>query len=177
VRIDHPVVARLRAAFGGKPRRITLNDANTRRQRVSDASNTAYTIRISGKVGERRIKVSVGEELACISLAGDFEVPLFTLNAPDRMGFRSQRAGNVRIGLEKMPVFTQDGRVAAVQRNVLDSREMRTLVAFHPFREGEAIHFYRNGINLYTRNEDVTAELIGMVRAVADILPICGTIL
>jgi hypothetical protein len=128
------------------------------------------------KVGGKRIKVKVGEELACISLAGEFDVSLFTVNAPGRIGFRSMMAGNVRIGLERLPVFTQDGRVVAAQKKILDSREMRTLVAFHQFREGEAIHFYRNGILLYARNEDVTSELIGMIIAVGDALPICATV-
>jgi hypothetical protein len=175
VRIDHPVVAKLRDELGGRPRRIRMCDANAQRQKVSIAANAAYTIRVAVKVRDRRIDVWVGQELACISLAGDFDVPLFTLNAPDRIGFRSAMAGSVRIGLEKLPVFTQDGRVAAVQKNILDSREVRTLVAFHPFRKGEAIHFYRNGMTLYARNEDVTSELIDMIIAVADVVPICGT--
>ena len=58
------------------------------------------------------------------------------------------------------------------QQRVLDSKEMRTLVAFHGFREGEAIHFYRNVLVLYARNDDVTVELVSMVSAVANVVPI-----
>jgi len=118
--------------------------------------------------------VEVGEELACVSVRGEFDVPLFTLNAPDRMGFRSKMAGNVGFGLEKLLMFTKDGRVATIQKSILDSREMRTLIALHPFREGEAMHFYRNAINLYARNEDITVDFIGMVSAVADVITVCG---
>jgi hypothetical protein len=171
VRIDHPVAARLRVAFGGKAGRIKLFDANARRQRVSMATSTAYTICVAITVGGRRIKVFAGDELACVSLSGDFDVARFSLNAPDRIGHRSQRAGTVRIGPEKLDVFTEAGSITGMQKRVLDSKEMRTLIAFHSFREGEAIHLYRNGVLLYARNEDITPDLIGMLNALANVLP------
>jgi hypothetical protein len=170
VRIDHPVVARLRAAYGGKPTRVRTFDANARRQRVSIESNSAYSIRVAMTIGGRKIEVFVGDELACISVFGDFDMARFTLNAPDLIGFRSRSVGIVQIGPEKLPVFTEDGSISGIQKRVLDPKEMRTLVAFHSFREGEAIHFYRNGILLYARNEDVTEELILMLNALANTL-------
>jgi hypothetical protein len=168
VRNDHSAVARLRVAYGGRRSRINLFDANARRQH---ASSTGYTDCVAIKIGSRRTKVYLGEELACISTLGNFDLPLLTVNAPDRMGFRSKEAGTVRIGPEKLTLFTEDGSIADIHKRVLDSKEMRTIIAFHSFREGEAIHFYRNGILLYARKDDVNTELIGMLNALANILP------
>lgn len=120
----------------------------------------------------RKIHVYIGDELACISVFGEFDVPRFTVNAPDRAGFKSQRAGNVRIGVEKATIYTEDGTITEMQKRILDSKEMRSLVAFHRFREGEAIHFYRNVLVLYARNDDMTVELVAMVSAVAKAVPI-----
>jgi hypothetical protein len=120
----------------------------------------------------RKVHVDVGGELARISIFGEFDVPLLTVNAADRIGFKSQRAGNVRIGVETTTVYTSDGTITEVQKRILDSKEMRTLVAFRCFREGEAIHFYRNALVLYARNDDVTVELVAVVSAVANALPI-----
>jgi hypothetical protein len=171
VRIDHPVAARLRVAYGGKPRRVKVFDANTRRQRVETTTSTAFTICVAMAVGGRKIKVLAGDELACISVHGDFDVTRFSLNEPNWIGHRSLRAGTVRIGPEKLDVFTEEGTITDTQKGVLNSKEMRTLIAFHSFREGESIHFYRNGVLLYARNEDVTTELIAMLCALTNSLP------
>ncbi len=116
----------------------------------------------------------VEEELACISVFAEFDAPRFTVNAADRSGFKSQRAGNVRIGAVTMEVYTEDGTIAEVQKRVLNSKEMRALVAFHPFRDGEAMHLYRNVLVLYARVDDVTPELVATVSAVANTVPITG---
>lgn len=168
VRNDPPLVARLRAVYGGSLSRINLHDANASRQR---ANSTSYTSRFLTKVDGRRTQVYFGEELACIQLSGDFDLPLLTLNAPDHIGFRTKHAGTVHIGLEKLNVFSENGDLSDKQKQVLDSKQMRTLLAFHSFREGEAIHFFRNGLCLYLRAEDVTAALIRMLSAVANALP------
>jgi hypothetical protein len=109
--------------------------------------------------------------LACISVFAEFDVPRFTVNAADRCGFKSQRAGNVQIGPMTVEVFTEDGTLAEVQKHVLDSGEMRTFVTSHAFRSGEAMHFYRNALVLYARNEDIAPELVAKVNMVANIVP------
>jgi hypothetical protein len=122
------------------------------------------------KVDGRRIQVYFGEELACIRLSGNFDTPIFTVNAPDYFG-QTKNAGKVQIGPEKLMLFSTDGNITGIQKRILDSQAMRTLVAFHSFRKGEAIHFYGNGICLYLRNEDVNAALIRMLNAVAYAAP------
>jgi hypothetical protein len=163
VRNDLPLVARLRAVYGGSVSRIDLYDANASRQR---ADSTRYTNRFLMKVDGRRIQVYFGEELACIRLSGNFDGPIFTVNAPDYFG-RTKNAGKVQIGPDRLILFSPDGNITDIQKRILDSKEMRTLVAFHSFRKGEAIHLYRNGLCLYLRNEDVNAALIRMLNAVA----------
>ena len=172
VKIENPVVARLRSAYRARTSRVEHRDANARRQLASADTDFAYSIRVAMTVEGRKVHVYVGRELARISVFGEFEVPLFTLNAADRAGFKSQRAGSVRIGVETATVYTTDGTITEVQKRVLDSKEMRTLVAFRRFREGEAIHFYRNVLVLYARNDDVTVELVAMVSALANAVPI-----
>jgi hypothetical protein len=170
--MDHPEIAKLKAAYRCKVSQITLRDANADRQSVSIPTGSAYAIRLAIKLGGRKTEVYVGDELACISTFGDFDLPRFTVNAPDRCGFRSESAGTVRVGVDKLAIFTEDGDISDVQSRVLDSQKMRTLIAFHSFREGEAIHFYRNCVVLYARKEDATPELIELMNALANALPI-----
>ena len=68
-------------------------------------------------------------------------------------------------------MFTEDGTLADAHQRVLSSEEMRTLVTSHFFRSGEAMHFYRNVLVLYARNEDITPELVAKVNRVASIVP------
>jgi hypothetical protein len=171
VRIKHPVAEELRRAFGARTSRIDLRDVNAGRQLVSAATNSAYSIRVAMIVADRKTQVYIGKELACISVFAKFDVPRFTVNAADRCGFKSQRAGNVQIGAVTVEVYTEEGTLAEVQKHVLNSEEMRTLVASHTFRSGEAMHFYRNVLVLYARNEDITPELVAKVNMVANIVP------
>jgi len=69
----------------------------------STQTGSGYTNRVAMKIGGRITEVYLGGELACISTSGEFDLPLFTVNAPDRMGFRTNYAGTVRIGPEKSP--------------------------------------------------------------------------
>lgn len=158
----------MRAVYGGSVSRINLYDANASRQR---AKSVRYTSRFLTRVEGRRTQVYFGEELACVHLSGVFDLPIFTLNEPSHTGHQSKNAGAVQIGPEKLTVFTEGGDMIGIQKQILDSKEMRTLLAFHSFREGEAIHFYRNSLCLYLRTEDVTAALMRMLNAVANALP------
>ena len=171
MRIKHPIAEKLRRAYGARTSRIDLRDANAGRQPVSAGTSSTYSIRVAMMVEDRKTQVHIGEELACISVFAEFDVPRFTVNAADRCGFKSQIAGNVQIGAATVEVYTEDGTLAEVHKRVLNSEEVRTLVTSHPFRSGEAMHFYRNALVLYARNEDMTPELVATVNLVANIVP------
>ena len=167
VRNEHPLVARLRAVYGGSISRINLYDANASRQHANSAR---YTYRFLMRVDGRRIQVYFGEELACIRLTGNFALTILTVNSADYFG-QTKNAGTVHIGPAKLVVFCTGGNLTGIHKRILDSKEMRTLAAFHSFRKGEAIHFYRDALRLYLRNEDVNAAIIRMLNAVAKAVP------
>jgi hypothetical protein len=165
-------INRLKAQFGGRISAVMLHDANVGRQSVASAvGRHLYTIRLILSQSGRKTEIVAGEELGRISTFGEFDMPRFTINAKDRIGFESASAGNVRIGMSVFEVFAEDGQLTSAQRKILRSTELAELTRYHQFREGEALHFYRNGIVLYVRREDLSAELVSLQVALASILP------
>jgi hypothetical protein len=132
--MDHPEITKLKSAYGRRILKTTLRDANADRQHVSVPTRSAYAIRLALKLDGRKTEVCIGNELARISTFGEFALPRITVNDSDRCGFRSKRAGTVRIGADMLALFTEDRSISDVQSCVLDSKEMRTLIAFHSFR-------------------------------------------
>ncbi len=70
-----------------------------------------------------------------------------------------------------MRVFTKDGVVTSSQNQILCSIELADLISTHPFRKGEALHFYRNALILYARDEDLSSLLVRRMVALAEVIP------
>jgi hypothetical protein len=161
----------LRAQFGGRSSSVQLRDANARRQEASTETCFIYTSRLVFVEGGKRIEVFASGELACISILGEFDVPLFTVNSPDRGGFTTFSIGQAMIGSSDYEVFTKDGNATNSQNRLLRSVELADLVSVHPFRRGEALHFYRNCLILYARVEDLSTVLVRRMVALAEVIP------
>lgn len=161
----------LKSELGGRVSSVQVRDGNARRQEVSREICTIYTSRLVFAQTRRRIEIVASQELACVSLLGEFDVPLFTVNAQDQCGFTSFSVGKVGIGSFDYEVFTKDGVVTNSQNRLLRSVELADLISVHPFRRGEALHFYRNRLVLYVRVEDLSSALVDCMVALAEIIP------
>ncbi len=162
----------LKVHLGGRMSSVNSYDANAARQIASpQGERPMYTNRLVVSYASRKIQILANEELGCVSVSGDFDVSPFTINAGDRIGFKSVFAGDVRMGPREYAVFTKDGRLTASQRNTLHFAEVATLIRSHRFRTGEALHFYRNGLILYVRKEDLSSELVFLLLALANSMP------
>lgn len=161
----------LKSQFGGKVSSVQHRDANADRQESSAETGSIYTSRLVFTQAGRRTEIVANPELACISISGEFDVPLITVNAQDRCGFTSLSIGEVRIGSFDYEVFTKDGVVTDSQNQLLHSSQLTGLISVHPFRKGEALHLYRNCLGLYVRKEDLSTILVRRMIALADIIP------
>lgn len=161
----------LKSEFGGRVSSVQMQDANARRQELSAETCATYTSRLTFAQTGRRVEVMASQELACVSVFGEFDVPLFTVNSQDRCGFTSFSIGKVGIGSFDYEVFTKDGVVTNSQNRLLRSVELADLISIHPFRRGEALHFYRNCLVLYVRAEDLSIELVRCMAALVEIIP------
>lgn len=148
-----------------------MRDANAKRQESSTETGSIYTGRLVFARAGRRIDIWANQELASVSILGEFDVPPFTVHSKNRSGFASFSVGEVRIGLFDYEVFTKDGVVTNAQDRLLRSVELANLISVHPFRKGEALHFYRNCLVLYARIEDISSELARRMVALAAIIP------
>lgn len=161
----------LKSQFGGRISSVQMRDANAKRQEASGETGFIYTSRLVFAERGRRIEIFASGELACISIPGEFDVPLFTVNSQDRGGFTSFSIGKVRIGSSDYEVFTKDGVATNSQNRLLHSVELAELISVHSFRRGEALHFYRNCLVLYARREDLSSVLVRRMVALAEVIP------
>lgn len=160
----------LKSQLGGKLSSVQMRDANAERQRLSAQSNEAvYINRLAFSRAGLRIEVVTNQELARVSVFGEFNVPFFTVHSQDRGGFTSFPVGRIRIGSLDDEVFTRDGTITDAQYVVLRSAELAEVISAHQFRSGEALHFYRNGLVLYARVEDVSSILVRHMIMLAEI--------
>jgi hypothetical protein len=164
----------LKSQFGGRVSSVQMRDANAERQELSRETGPIYTSRLVFRQAGRRIEIAANSEFGCVSISGDFDVPLLTVNGQDRCGFTSFSIGAVRIGSFDYEVFTKDGVATDSQNQLLHSSELAGLISIHPFRKGEALHFYRNRLILYVRREDLSAMLVRRMLALAEIIPAEG---
>lgn len=148
-----------------------MRDANARRQEISAENYAIYTSRLAFFQTGRRIEIVVSQELGRISVFGEFDVPFFTVNSKDQSGFTSFSIGRVQIGSVDYEVFTKDGIITSAQNRLLRSIELAELFSGHQFKRGEALHFYRNGLVLYARSEDMSGMLVHRMVALAEIIP------
>ena len=162
----------LKSQFGGRVSSIQMQDANAKRQELSAEADFIYTGRLRFKHAGSGVEIAANQELACVSISGEFDVPFFTVNSQDRCGFSSLSIGKVKIGSLEYEVFTKDGVVTDSQSQLLRSVELTDLISLHPFRRGEAVHFYRNSLILYARVKDLSAPLVHRIIALAEIIPV-----
>lgn len=161
----------LKSELGGRISSVQMRDANARRQEASRETGFIYTSRLGFAERGKRIEVFASGELACISIPGEFNVPFFTINSQDQCGFTSFSVGKVRFGSFDYEVFTKDGVITNSQNRILRSVELADLIPIHPFRRGEALHFYRNCLVLYARPEDLSRVLVRRMVALAEVIP------
>jgi hypothetical protein len=163
---------KLKSELGGRISYAQLRDANARRQELSEETDSIYTRRLTFTRSGRRIEIFASQELGCVRVYGEFDMPFFTVNSQDRSGFTSFSIGKVRIGSLDYEVFTKDGVVTNSQDRILRSTELADLISVHPFRIGEALHFYRNVLVLYARLEDFSTVLVDRMVVLAEIIPV-----
>lgn len=166
----------IRSKLGGRVSSVNAYDANAARQIVSKfEAPPADTSRLVVTIDARKINVFANEKLGSVCIGGNFELPNFTINAPDRMGFKSVSAGVFKIGASEYAVFTRNGSLAVSQVDILKLAELVKLTEYHRFRKGDALHFYRNGLILYVREEDLSSELVFLLLALAARIPAVDT--
>jgi hypothetical protein len=161
----------LMSQLGGRISSVQARDANATRQEVSIEGGFVYTSRLAFLQGGRRIDIKTNQELGRISIFGQFDIPFFTIHSRDRSGFASSSIGEAQIGPFSYEIFAKDGVVTNAQSRLLHSAELADLISSHPFRKGEALHFYRNCLVLYVRVEDLSTVLVSSMVALAAIIP------
>lgn len=165
------VIQKLKSELGGRFSSIQMRDANAKRQESTVETAFIYTSRLTFIEARRRIEILGSRELGCISIFGEFDVQFFSIHSKDQSGFASASIGKVKIGPSDYEVFTKDGVVTNSQRRLLRSTELADLISNLPLRKGEALHFYRNCLVLYTRIEVISSVLVQRMVALASIMP------
>ncbi|HUA21744.1 MAG TPA: hypothetical protein VMU80_16960 [Bryobacteraceae bacterium] len=130
------------------------------------------------KLTHRERKVSVLANNAYIhgSAAGTFAGRPFTVNAKQRVVFRSEFADTLSVGAARYPVFTEDGKVSSEQRNLLGRPELLSLVAQVGLQEGESLYFTRGEIGFYLKPTGDSDRVGGLIAQVVELAEKVGTI-
>jgi hypothetical protein len=102
----------------------------------------------------RRVAVLANSTYAQVAASGTFASRPFTINAKQKVAFRSEFAELLSVHGEQYPVFTEDGRVSSDQNYVLSQRELASLVEWSGLEEGESLHFTRGEISFYLKQPD-----------------------
>ncbi len=160
---------KLKSQLGGRVSSVKVRDANAERQ--TQKARNIYSDRLVVALSAYKVQILANDELGCISIFGNFTLPRLTVNAEDRSGFKSVASGDVGIGSDQYPVFTEGGNITTLQRQALRSPALDQLITHHALRPGEALNIYRNCIVLYVRNADLSYELILLLVAFADVVP------
>jgi len=164
----YPEILGLKARFGGRIAAANDSDPNAYRQESPSARRLPYTTRLVFTHTGMKVEVLANEALGCIRLHGTFDVSPFTINAADRIiGFRSVSAGRVQLGSHLYEVFTADGNISSVQREVLQSSQVTMLANEYEFRPGQALHFYSNMVIFYAARSALSAKLVELLGTLA----------
>jgi hypothetical protein len=120
----------------------------------------------------RKVVVLANSDYVHGSTDGTFESRPFTINARQRVGFRSELAETLRVGGAQYPVFTEDGRVSSEQKSLLDRPELLSMVVRAGLQSGESLHFTKGEMGFYLKWDHTDSgrigALIGQIAALAE---------
>jgi len=90
--------------------------------------------------------VSATVEVSAIGVA------VLTVNAEEKIGYRSQYATTVRANGKEYPVFTENGSLSPEQATLLKRPELLALIKESDLQESESIHFTNGDLSFYLRS-------------------------
>lgn len=170
------VLQELARRFKGKLSQCEVYDANVCTTR-SVPDRPWELLPVSGEPFSRRLKFTCqGRKVTVLAnntyvhgaVSGTFASRPFTINAKQRVGFRSEFAEALSIGGERYPVFTEDGKVSSDQKHLLSRSELVSLVEQSGLREGESLYFTKGEIGFYLKRPD-SDRTIGVVDRVIEL--------
>jgi hypothetical protein len=121
----------------------------------------------------RKVTVLANNAYVNGAATGTFASRPFTVNAKQKVVFRSEFADTLSVGTARYPVFTEDGKVSSEQRSFLGRPELLSLVAQAGFEEGESLYFTKGEIGFYlrrTHDSEHVGRLIAQVIELAESL-------
>src|SRR5262249_49686358 len=101
-------------------------------------SGEPFSERLRFVYRERKVIVLANNIYVSVTVKGTFSNRPFTINAKQKLGFKSEFAENLLVGGEQYPIFTENAKVSSAQKLLLSQAELRFLIADAALREGES---------------------------------------
>jgi len=170
------VLQELAKRFKGKLSQCEVYDANVcitrslpgRPWELLPISGEPFFQRLRFTYKGRKVTVLANNTYVHGAASGTFASRPFTINAKQRVGFRSEFADNLSVGGERYPVFTDDGEVSLEQKHLLSRPELMSLVERSRLQQGESLYFTKGEIGFYLKQPD-TDRMSGVIDRVIEL--------
>ena len=173
---ESTVLRELAKRFKGKLSQCEVYDANVCTTRAAPGrpwelvpvSGEPFFQRLTFTYKGRKVTVLANNTYARGAASGTFASRPFTINAKQKVVFRSEFADALFVGGERYPVYTEDGKVSSDQKYLLSRPELVTLVEQSGLREGESLYFTKGEIGFYLKRPD-TDRMSGAIDRVIEL--------
>jgi hypothetical protein len=155
--------------FNGKLSRCEIFDANICTSRsmpdrpweLIPLSGEPFSQRLRCAYKERNVTVLENSAYANGAVKGTFASRPFSINAKQKVGFRSEYASTLTVGSRQYPVFAEVDKLSPDQERLIARPELVSLVEESNLQEGESLYFTRGEIGFYLKQP--TADRVSRV--------------